>query len=92
MNYKNAKNILPRQLLKEIQKHIDGELIYIPKLKENRLSWGQNSGAKDILLIRNKEIYYKYESGYTVNEIIKEYNLSESSIRKIIVQIKKDNR
>ena len=35
MNYKNATQILPQELLTQIQKYIDGEFIYIPRLSEN---------------------------------------------------------
>ena len=36
MNYKNATQILPQELLTQIQKYIDGEFIYIPRLSENK--------------------------------------------------------
>ena len=30
MKYKNAKDIFPENLLRQIQKYVSGELIYIP--------------------------------------------------------------
>ena len=31
MKYINAAEILPEQLLKELQKYVDGKVLYIPK-------------------------------------------------------------
>lgn len=38
MSYVNANNMLPKILVKEIQKYVDGQLIYIPRKNENSLS------------------------------------------------------
>lgn len=35
MKYKNAKDIFPDEILREIMKYVDGQYIYIPKKKEN---------------------------------------------------------
>lgn len=40
MGYIKAWEILPKDIIKQIQQYIDGEVIYIPKLEENRKSWG----------------------------------------------------
>lgn len=90
MKYKNAKNILPKELLEKVQEYIQGDAIYIPTV-ENRMPWGQKSGAKEAIYIRNKSIFNLYKDGYTVEEIVSIYNLSESSIRKIISKIKKES-
>ena len=37
MSYVNAKDVLLEKLVKEIQKYIDGQLIYIPRKSENSL-------------------------------------------------------
>ncbi len=39
MAYLNAREILPPELLKQIQQHLDGQLIYIPK-KSAPQTWG----------------------------------------------------
>lgn len=36
----NADDVLPDILVQEIQKYVDGQLIYIPRKNENLLSWG----------------------------------------------------
>ena len=89
MSYKKAQDVLPEEILKIIQEYIDGEYIYIPRKNENHKSWGEKSGIKDSLKIRNNEIYKKYLNGATINELAKEYYLSEKSIRRIIGQEKR---
>lgn len=39
MKYKNAAEILPSELLREIQGYIEGELLYIPR-SEAKQGWG----------------------------------------------------
>lgn len=89
MSYKKAQDVLPEEILKIIQEYIDGEYIYIPRKNENHKSWGEKSGIKDSLKIRNNEIYKKYLNGATINELTQEYYLSEKSIRRIIGQEKR---
>ena len=36
-------DLLPKELLEQIQKYIDGKTIYIPKKSENRKHWGDNT-------------------------------------------------
>lgn len=84
MKYIKATDVLPVEILEIIQEYIDGEYIYIPRKCKNHKAWGEKSGIKDSLEIRNKEIYRKYLKGNTIDELTKEYFLSEKSIRRII--------
>lgn len=86
MNYRNGKEILPPRLLEELQKYIEGEIIYIPRKRESRAAWGAMNGTRVQLDIRNKEIYRLYKSGTGIYELGEMYRLSEDSIRKIIVK------
>lgn len=36
MKYENAKDILPAKLLEEVQKYVEGKVIYIPKMRNRR--------------------------------------------------------
>ena len=36
MNYRNAQDIFPENLLKQIQRYVSGETIYIPAKNANR--------------------------------------------------------
>ena len=90
MRYKNGKEILPTELLKELQKYIQGELIYIPTLETERKGWGENNGTRDSIRKRNAEIFTFYKQSFTIDELMNSYNLSEDSIRKIICKLNKD--
>lgn len=89
MKYIKAVDVLPIEILEVIQEYIDGEYIYIPRKNENHKAWGEKSGIKNILKIRNNEIYNKYLNGTTIKLLSKEYFLSEKSIRRIINEEKK---
>ena len=83
MQYLNAKDVLPPELLAEIQKYTAGTILYIPK-QEKRIHWGQLSGVREQLHKRNRAISDHYKNGVPVNQLMDEFCLSEASIRKII--------
>ena len=84
MKYKNASDILPDELLKEIQKYTSGEHLYIPS-NGKRKKWGSGSGAKVFYEQRNEEIRYKYFNlNIDIETLCEEYCLSDETIRKII--------
>ncbi len=84
MSYVNAEEVLPKGLVEEIQKYVDGRPIYIPRKNENSLSWGEKNGTKEKLAERNQAIVKRYYSGQTVAELSKVYYLSEKRIQGII--------
>ncbi|MEI7024974.1 CD3324 family protein [Paenibacillus sp. y28] len=86
MSYKNGKDVLPDKLLQELQKYIQGELVYIPKPEQKRAGWGENNGTRKLIERRNSEIYLMYNGGTSIRELIQRFHLSEDSIRKIIVK------
>ena len=43
MKYLNAAEVLPEQLLKELQMYVDGEILYIPKTSSKK-GWGAVNG------------------------------------------------
>ena len=83
MKYKNAQDILPDKLLKELQKYVSGETLYIPNA-ESKKQWGEKSGARAFYKKRNEEIRQKHKNGASIESLSNEYNLSHDSIRKII--------
>ena len=94
MSYINADDVLPKTLVKEIQKYVDGQLIYIPRKNENSLSWGEKNGTREKLAERNQTIVSRYDSGETIAELSKVYYLSEKRIQGIIYEYessKKEN-
>ncbi len=84
MKYKKACDVLPAEIVKIIQEYVDGDFLYIPKKDSNHKSWGEKSGIKKTLAIRNKEIYNKYLNGASIKNLAQEYYLSDKSIRRII--------
>lgn len=83
MNYENATDILPEDLLERVQKFAAGKLIYVPETIGKR-SWGETSGYKRYLAERNQEIKEKFISGSTIENLADEYSLSVESIKKIV--------
>ncbi|BCN29824.1 CD3324 family protein [Anaeromicropila herbilytica] len=84
MKYRNAKELLPEELLVEIQKYVNGELLYIPQGCAKRKGWGETSGIKSMLSSRNAVIRSKKMNGSSISELAYEYNLSYDTIKKII--------
>ncbi|TMV43814.1 hypothetical protein FE783_34160 [Paenibacillus mesophilus] len=80
--YVNAKDVLPENLIKEIQKYVKGQHIYIPQTE--RQNWGTSTGIRNEMEQRNEEISRQYHGGLTIAELTKLYNLSEERIRSII--------
>jgi Mor family transcriptional regulator len=84
MNYVKAETILPEKLIKELQKYIQGQYVYIPSEPQKRKKWGENSGNRAYIQNRNVDIRSKYEKGYTIDALAEDFFLSVYSIRKII--------
>ena len=86
MKYINAKELLPRELVEELQRYIQGGYLYIPANDEQRRCWGELSGCREKLRQRNREIQMEYGNGSTVECLAGKYFLSEHTIRKILYQ------
>lgn len=84
MRYVKAETILPDGLVREIQKYIQGEYVYIPSERSTRKKWGENSGNREYIQKRNEDIRNKYKSGYAIINLAEEFFLSVDSIKKII--------
>lgn len=81
--HKNARDILPDRLLRELQEYVSGETLYIPSAREKK-PWGEVSGARSYYKRRNAEIRRKYADGKTVDDLCEEYHLSYDTIRKTL--------
>jgi Mor family transcriptional regulator len=86
LRYVKAHNVLPEEIIKAIQEYVDGEFLYIPRKNDNQKAWGEQSGIRDILKVRNNEIFEKYNQGISISELSLMYYLSEQSIRRVIGQ------
>lgn len=88
MSYIKADEVLPQEIIKIIQKYIDGENIYIPKKENNKIRWGEKSGARQELYHRNSLIYQDYLNGAKVSVLANRYYLSDKTIQRIIRDMK----
>lgn len=86
MKYQNANNILPSELIEKIQQYVQGEYIYIPiKNKNNNILTDYDVELQK----RDKHIYKGALEGVSNKTLSSIYNLSESSIRRIIIKQRK---
>ena len=83
MKYVNAAEILPEELLRQLQTYIEGDVLYIPKVSE-KMEWGTASGSKFFYQERNQKMQKLYKEGCSIEELSKQYNLAYSTIKKII--------
>ncbi|HYE82226.1 MAG TPA: CD3324 family protein [Clostridia bacterium] len=90
MDYKNGKEILPSELLEQLQEYVQGNLVYIPKKEENRTGWGEGNGARTAIRHRNYEICEAHKNGVKIAELAAIFCLSEDSIRKILRAVRKE--
>lgn len=84
MKYVNADQLFPEALLLEIQKYVHGELVYIPKPKRLHKKWGEDSGSRKQLMLRNSEIRHRFHAGESIDQLAECFFLSSCSIKKII--------
>lgn len=83
MKYINAAEVLPEHLLMEIQKHVKGEILYIPS-GDNNTAWGEKNGSRSYFVIRNEGIRKLYQDGFSIEQLSHEYGLAYDTVRKIV--------
>ena len=88
MKYVNAHTVLPDDLVEEQQEYKCILPVYTsaapPAGKKKR--WGERSGYRTELQLRNEGIRQRYVSGCTIEELSTQYALSAHAIKKIIYQ------
>jgi len=82
MKYRNATELLPLQLLQELQKHAQGETLYIPKVK--RKPWGEGTGARNFFSRRDMDIRKQFSSGTELTQLSQQHFISEDAVKKIV--------
>ena len=83
MGYRNAQEIFPEGLLKQIQRYVSGETIYIPA-GEERKAWGETSGYQRYIRERNEEIRSGFAKGLSIEKLMDKYALSYDTIKRIV--------
>ena len=76
-------------MIKEIQKYVDGHSNYVPKKPDSRKNWGENTETLSFLGRRNEQIYSEYLDGCSITLLSEKYYSAEKSIQRIIRQKKK---
>lgn len=84
MRYIKAEEVLPRELIEELWRYVDGVTLYIPRKPENRRSWGCGTPYRRELEERNRQIRREREAGEAVSVLAQRYHLSEKSIGRIL--------
>ena len=84
MKYVKAQTVFPKHLLDEMQKYVQGELVYIPKSPANYKKWGTNTSTKSIIALRNENIVQAFKVGASISRLAESYCLSEDTIKKIV--------
>lgn len=84
MRYRNAGDLLPEALVKELQRYVQGEYLYIPIDGTQRKGWGERSGARQMLDARNRAIRQAFRQGVSPEVLGEQYHLSPASIRRIV--------
>lgn len=92
MGYKRAEQVLPPEILAQIQNYVDGECIYIPRKEENRKAWGETTNTRRTLQKRDGEIYRAFCSGASKAQLAKQFYLSEKSIERILKKEKQNEK
>lgn len=84
MSYKKAEEILPKELLEQVQEYVDGQNLYIPRKSGHKKAWGCGTTYRDELHQRNRRIRDEHRAGLTARQLAKKYHLSEKSISRIL--------
>lgn len=87
MKYKNARDVLPKELLREVKKYASGSLLYIPSDEAEKVDSEMKQNLtefKQYLLVRNQRIYNDYLSGKGISELADEYYLALDTVKKIV--------
>ncbi len=86
MKYRNAGEVLPQTLIEQIQQYVQGEYIYVPVKKATKST---PTEYKRELRYRDGHIYVNALEGVTKGKLAHIYNLSPSSVRRIIISQRK---
>jgi len=84
MRYVKAQALFPESLLTEMQKYIQGELVYIPKSSASYIKWRANTGAKNTIAQRNEKMVRAFKAGTSIPQLAELYSLAEDTIKKIV--------
>ena len=85
VKYVRAQTVFPQSLLDEIQKYVQGEMVYIPKSPLNYMEWRARTGGKSLVARRNENIVQEFKTGASIPFLADSYGLSDETIKKIVI-------
>ena len=92
MDYYNAEDLFPKEVLQKIKKYAAGKMVYFPKNEEEKSKWGMLSGQKLYYRKRNQMICNEFLYGVSVVQLAEKYHLSVETIKKIVYSKKNQER
>ncbi len=84
MKYKHATDILPANLIAQIQKHYHSGALWIPTPSEHKTAGRKERQERDDLIVK------LYENDISMKEISKVAQITEERVRQIIQRAKKN--
>ena len=86
MRYQKAEDILPAELLAQVQKYADGVYLYIPRRADHRQSWGNSTRYREELRQRNESIRFLHREGLGTEQLAERFHLSVKTIQRVLRQ------
>lgn len=84
MKYKNASEVLPKEILLMVQQYVQGKHLYVPIPEEEKSAWGEQNGTKEKYIEHNKAIKSDYYDGHDLINLSEKYCLTVETLKKII--------
>lgn len=86
MRYQKAEEVLPAELLAEVQKYADGVYLYIPRRADHRQSWGDSTRYREELRQRDESIRLLHREGLGTRALAERFHLSVKTIQRVLRQ------
>ena len=86
MRYLKAEDVLPAQLLAQVQEYADGVYLYIPRRADHRQRWGNSTRYREELKKRNESIRHLHHAGQSARELAAQFHLSVKTIQRVLRQ------
>lgn len=86
MRYLKAADVLPAELLAQIQIYADGVYLYIPRRTDKRQSWGNSTRYREELRQRNESIRFLHREGQSAEQLAEQFHLAVKTIQRVLRQ------
>lgn len=86
MRYLKAEDVLPAELLVQVQQYADGVYLYIPRRSDHRQRWGNSTQYREELRQRNEAIRHLHREGLGAQALAERFHLSVKTIQRVLRQ------